>query len=143
MIPCTGISFFITLFFVKRVPLKREDDAAKKAEAKAWVESKKSKHNGGIWGKASVEPDAEKTQKNVEDSEVVADDVEAEKRIRKESTATGKTLVDSADGGMEEGTVHKVEKHLEEAGRGLEEASGGIISGKEGLEQGPVGSGKI
>lgn len=33
----------ITMFLVKKVTLNRSDDAAKKAEAKAWVESKKAK----------------------------------------------------------------------------------------------------
>jgi hypothetical protein len=38
-----GISVFLTLFGVKKVSLKRSDDADKKAEAKAWVEEKKQK----------------------------------------------------------------------------------------------------
>ena len=46
MIPCTAISVIVTIFFVKRVTLKREDDTAKKAEAKAWVEEKKAKRRG-------------------------------------------------------------------------------------------------
>jgi hypothetical protein len=43
MIPLIGISVFLTLFLVKKVSLKRIDDADKKAEAKAWVEEKKQK----------------------------------------------------------------------------------------------------
>lgn len=43
LIPLIGISVFLTIFFVKKVPLKRADDADKKAEAKAWVEEKKRK----------------------------------------------------------------------------------------------------
>lgn len=34
---------FLTIFLVKKVSLKRADDADKKAEAKAWVEEKKLK----------------------------------------------------------------------------------------------------
>lgn len=41
--PCVGICVPITMFLVKKVTLNRSDDAAKKAEAKAWVESKKAK----------------------------------------------------------------------------------------------------
>lgn len=41
--PCVGICVPITIFLVKKVTLNRSDDAAKKAEAKAWVESKKAK----------------------------------------------------------------------------------------------------
>lgn len=43
MIPLIGISVFLTVFLVKKVSLKRSDDADKKAEAKAWVEEKKVK----------------------------------------------------------------------------------------------------
>ena len=43
MIPLIGISVFLTIFLVKKVSLKRSDDADKKAEAKAWVEEKKLK----------------------------------------------------------------------------------------------------
>ncbi|OCF31076.1 tetracycline efflux protein [Kwoniella heveanensis BCC8398] len=49
--PVIGISVFITVFFVKRTKLKKSaDEAAKKAEAKAWVESKKAKrrHKQGL-----------------------------------------------------------------------------------------------
>ncbi|WWC99793.1 hypothetical protein V866_006700 [Kwoniella sp. B9012] len=42
--PVIGLSLIITLLFVKNVKLKKsEDEAAKKAEAKAWIESKKAK----------------------------------------------------------------------------------------------------
>lgn len=43
LIPLIGLSVFLTVIFVKKVPLKRADDADKKAEAKAWVEEKKRK----------------------------------------------------------------------------------------------------
>ncbi|WVQ97393.1 hypothetical protein IAU59_004505 [Kwoniella sp. CBS 9459] len=42
--PVIGISVLITVFFVKRTKLRKSaDEAVKKAEAKAWVESKKEK----------------------------------------------------------------------------------------------------
>lgn len=40
-VPMAGISFFITVFFIRRVSLKREDDEQKKAEGKAWAEAHK------------------------------------------------------------------------------------------------------
>ena len=43
MIPLSGISLLLVVFFCKQVSLKRDDDAARKAEGKAWVESKKAK----------------------------------------------------------------------------------------------------
>lgn len=44
MIPFAVLSFILTVFFTKKIPLKRADDAERKAEAKAWVEAKKVKH---------------------------------------------------------------------------------------------------
>ncbi|KLT41071.1 putative tetracycline efflux protein [Cutaneotrichosporon oleaginosum] len=40
-VPMAGISFFITVFFIRRVSLKREDDEQKKAEGRAWAEARK------------------------------------------------------------------------------------------------------
>lgn len=40
-VPMAGVSFFITVFFIRRVSLKREDDDKLKAEAKAWAEARK------------------------------------------------------------------------------------------------------
>ena len=37
MIPCTAISVLLIVFFVKRVSLRRDDDAQRKAEGKAWI----------------------------------------------------------------------------------------------------------
>lgn len=42
-VPLIGISVFLTIFGVKKVSLKRSDDADKKAEAKIWVEERKKK----------------------------------------------------------------------------------------------------
>jgi hypothetical protein len=44
MIPLTALSFLSTVFFVKKIPLKRDDDAQKKAEAKAWLEARDARH---------------------------------------------------------------------------------------------------
>ncbi|WVQ70952.1 hypothetical protein IAR50_000477 [Cryptococcus sp. DSM 104548] len=41
--PCIGVCVPVTALLVKKVSLKRDDDAAKKAESKAWVDSKKAK----------------------------------------------------------------------------------------------------
>lgn len=46
-VPFTGLSFFITLFWVQRVSLKRDDDVKLKAEGKAWVAAQKEKKHGG------------------------------------------------------------------------------------------------
>ncbi len=40
-VPMAGISFFITVFFIRRVSLKRDDDEQKKAEGKAWADAHK------------------------------------------------------------------------------------------------------
>ena len=45
MIPCAGICVILTFVFIKRVSLRREDDAQRKAEGKAWVEAQKAKRN--------------------------------------------------------------------------------------------------
>ncbi|KAH8669069.1 putative tetracycline efflux protein [Xylariales sp. PMI_506] len=44
MIPCCGISFFLTLFFVKGHSLRRDDDAQRQKEGKEWA----AKHRGII-----------------------------------------------------------------------------------------------
>jgi hypothetical protein len=44
LIPCAGISFLLVVFFVKAHSLKREDDAALKAQGKAWAEKHAHKH---------------------------------------------------------------------------------------------------
>lgn len=44
-VPMAGVSFFITVFFIRRVNLKREDEDKLKAEAKAWAAARK--HRGG------------------------------------------------------------------------------------------------
>ncbi|KAL1410653.1 hypothetical protein Q8F55_004672 [Vanrija albida] len=45
-VPLVGACFFITIFFIDRVNLKREDDAKLKAEGKAWVQEQKERKHG-------------------------------------------------------------------------------------------------
>jgi hypothetical protein len=47
-VPLTGLSFFVTIFFIKRIPLKRGDEAELKAEAKKWVEERKGESRPDI-----------------------------------------------------------------------------------------------
>lgn len=81
---------------------------AKKAESKAWVDSKKAKKRG-------EEPQSE---------------------TRRESAVSEQTLSPDADG--QTTALKKTEKGLEVAGRGEAEAAGAGPSTKEALEQGPV-----
>ena len=116
MIPCAVICLFLTVFFVKRVSLKRDDDAIKKAEAKAWVDSKKEKRRHG----KEASHNGSK---------------------RRESDTSEPSMIRSSreDGGEgEPGKVGRVEKALEEAGRGVGEAGGLEPSRKEGIEEGVV-----
>ena len=115
MIPCVAIAFIITVLFVKKTTLKRDDDAVKKAEAKAWVESKKAKHH-----------------KDKRPDEVFHQEGEGE-RTRQDSVAT-------LSGGGLSGKVKGLEREVEEAGRGEDETAGAQPSANEGFEQGPVGS---
>lgn len=55
---------FLTIFFVKKVPLKRADDADKKAEAKAWVEEKKRKKANKAGKVDKFDPEVNSTEKN-------------------------------------------------------------------------------
>lgn len=145
MVPCAGLSFLITVFLVKKISLKRDDDVVKKAEPKAWVESKKAKHRPGKHGDGSDQDHEEA---------VHADDF-AEKRDRLDSQATISVGVgDGADGknGVDgvvkdevgKGEVGKVkdelEKEVKDVEREEEEANGVLPSKDEGVEQGPVGS---
>jgi MFS family permease len=103
LIPCSAICLLLTVFFIKRVSLKREDDAAKKAEAKAWVDSKKSKkdsrHDSSTPGDA---PDSR----------------------RPSATTSDATAHDPAHVEAENSISKKVEGALEDAGREEAEAAG-------------------
>lgn len=100
-----GISFFITVFFVKRISLKREDDAELKAAGKAWVQEekarKRAKHGHG----------------NEDGDEHSQDDHEGAAH----SGISDRTLTFEAE----------VVKDLEAAGKGIEEAAVGVAAAPE------------
>ena len=116
--------------------MKRDDDAAKKAEAKAWLESKKAKHAHGhghsVYGKGKSEELI--PVENLDGGDDVS-------RSRQESlkTVTGDGRGEGSKPKVE-GVIGNVEKEFEDAGRGIEEAVGVQPSAKEGLDQGPIGS---
>ncbi|WVF70528.1 hypothetical protein IAT40_005319 [Kwoniella sp. CBS 6097] len=93
--PVIGLSVFITIFFVKRTKLKKgADEAAKKAEAKAWVDSKKAKrhHKGEInddasTGNAAVHDEGNDPQTAEGPSELTVDAKLNRGRINSEDTA--------------------------------------------------------
>ena len=95
MIPCGGISFLLTLFFGKKTSLKRADDAAKKAEAKAWIESKHAKRKGKVGQEKNVEGPVERVKHEVE--------TELEDAARGEEEAAG--VGASENEGLEQGPV--------------------------------------
>ena len=128
MIPCGGIAFFLTILFIKKVSLKRDDDAARKAEGKAWVEAKKAKHHKEKHGDKAGEAEIHDTEKAEESKKTRQDSIQ---------TVTGSD-VDKQKGKRE--VVEEVKRELSEAGRGEDEAAGMVPSAKEGFEQGPVGT---
>ena len=117
MIPCAVIALLLTVFFVKRVSLKRDDDAVKKAEAKAWVDSKKEKKRHG---------------------KETGHDVPSRRESETSDLTAPRSVVAEAGDDREAGELEKVEHALEEAGRGVGEAGGLKPSVKEGLDQGAV-----
>ncbi|KAL7424758.1 hypothetical protein Q5752_000442 [Cryptotrichosporon argae] len=58
MIPMAGISFVITILFVKKLELGQKDTEQRKAESKAWLEARKARKAGR---KGSAAPDAAQT----------------------------------------------------------------------------------
>jgi len=66
MVPCAVISTLVTIFFIKRMPLERKDDADYKAAGKARIEEKKAKGNsrhiskerGAVRSEAAISDDA-------------------------------------------------------------------------------------
>lgn len=114
MIPCAVICLFLTVFFVRRVSLKRDDDASKKAEAKAWVDSKKEKRRHGK-------------------------DTEDHGQGRRDSGTSEVTVMRSSKDHREiPSKMEEAEKALEQAGRGVGEAGGLAPSKNEGVEEGVV-----
>lgn len=58
--PCIGICFFLTVLFVKKVPLERTDDKERKLQGKSWVKERQEekaarRRDGGATAPASVE----------------------------------------------------------------------------------------
>ena len=103
--------------------MKRGDDAERKAEGKAWVESKKAKHQ---------------LAKKGEDH-----GVEREKGVQQGQQGQQQVHDGEKGSSRQEGLMGRVtdelERVVEEAGRGEEEAVGVQPSAHEGSEQGPIG----
>ncbi|WVQ85658.1 hypothetical protein IAT38_007824 [Cryptococcus sp. DSM 104549] len=105
--PCTGICFLATLFFVKRARLSRGDDTAKKAEAKAWIESQKAKKRANRKkGKGVEEESSEAGIINIE---------EDSQRDRTDSSVKAET--------------HGSESGVEKVVDGIEDSAGKIAEG--------------
>lgn len=109
-VPLVGACFFITVFFIDRVTLKRDDDAKLKEEAKAWVaEQKDRKRHASQPGSPHAS------------SETVH--VAGEKGEAKPSPpASERTL--NEEGGAELKRVKSAASNIEAAAKGLEEAAG-------------------
>jgi hypothetical protein len=161
LVPCVGLCFFLAIFLVKRIPLKRADDAKRKEEAKQWMKERKANKRKGSAG--SVHGDDLEAQDGVATTTAAAHGQgqgDAEKaaggerrdseRRESENTIVGGHGQDGASKqgqesrGHHHGIVHdkvvRLEHELEEAGRGAEEAFGAGIPREEGLQQGPIGS---
>lgn len=81
-VPMAGVSFFITVFFIRRVSLKREDDDKLKAEGKAWAEAHK-KH------KDHHSPPSESSARTaVEGPEAQTNAILGEKALQKENVGS-------------------------------------------------------
>ncbi|WWD17805.1 hypothetical protein CI109_102247 [Kwoniella shandongensis] len=108
--PCIGICVPITILLIKKIELKREDDAAKRAEAKAWVESKKAKKlakkANSKHGHGHVEHDSE--QESEHDSEEDRR-IQTEKIPRHDSEGT---VVGEIEEGVEQATKKMAEGAL-------------------------------
>lgn len=141
LIPLIGIAFLLNVFLVRKIPLKRADDAAKKEEAKAWVEKQKMKGKRGSRGHGDHHEDDD--DREHDDS---GHHIDVEK-------ANGRTPVEKASAHPElhsrngSGAATQSESHLErtedellDAGRALEEAAGVGVPRREGFDQGPVGA---
>ncbi|WVW82409.1 hypothetical protein I302_104416 [Kwoniella bestiolae CBS 10118] len=95
--PVIGLSTIITLLFVKNVKLKKgEDEAAKKAEAKAWIESKKAKRSGKK-GHDHQDEEADHEDEEAGPTEADANTVDSHGKIRgradSEQTVTEASVV--------------------------------------------------
>lgn len=115
--PCAAICTILAFFFIKRVSLKRDDDAQQKAAAKAWIEEKKAKRQGR-------KDSAGDHSQNGDDAARLATEPSASERSETSTDA---------------GIVQRVEDRLEDAGRGVAEAGGLNPTKDEGVTQGGVG----
>lgn len=99
LLPLTAISFFVVLIFVKKISLKRADDAEKKVEGKQWVEDRKNKRRG---------------KKNVDVNHQVKEESKSDEKIN-QSEGLGEKI---------ERKVMKEEKALEQAAEVFDEGAG-------------------
>jgi hypothetical protein len=132
MCPCAGISLFLTVFFIKKISLKRDDDAVKKAEAKAWVESKKAKRRRNRNGGDAPDGASEKVAEEGRSRQTSVGSSHAEAYLGLETRCSAEQSTEEKTG------LRRLEKEVEEAGRGMEEAAGVRPSAREGEEQGVV-----
>ncbi|TXT11261.1 hypothetical protein VHUM_02012 [Vanrija humicola] len=104
-VPLVGLCFFITLFFIDRVSLKRDDDARLKEEARAWVQEQKERKHGSRHG--SRHASSEAVGKHAAPSPP-----SSERTLNGEEVKHGKSVLGEA----------------EEAARGVEQAATGVAS---------------
>ncbi|WVR05959.1 hypothetical protein IAU60_002986 [Kwoniella sp. DSM 27419] len=123
--PVIGISVFITLAFVKREKIKRgADEAAKKAEAKAWVESKRAKRRGH-----ADEHDAEADSRpaSIEGGSEQDHEQEEKARDRPERVDSEATVTEKPSGG------DKIKEEVKDSAKFEAEAFAG--AGEEGRQR--------
>ncbi|RSH92821.1 hypothetical protein EHS25_008267 [Saitozyma podzolica] len=125
MCPCAGISLFLTVFFIKKISLKRDDDAVKKAEAKAWVESKKAKRRRNRNGGDAPDGASEKVAEEGRSRQTSVGSSHAEAYLGLETRCSAEQSTEEKTG------FRRLEKEVEEAGRGMEEAAGVQPSARE------------
>ncbi|WWC58666.1 uncharacterized protein I303_101210 [Kwoniella dejecticola CBS 10117] len=131
--PAIGLSCLITLFLVKNVKLKRgEDEAAKKAEAKAWIESKKAKRSAK---KGELHLDGDAQDVSEEGTQDRAAEEEDRSRAQSESGSLddsgspegkARNRIDSEDTVFDHpSTAERVKEGLEDVGKKEAEALAG------------------
>lgn len=144
LIPLVGLSFILTVLFIKKVPLKRADDQAKKEEAKEWVRQRKEKHarKAGKRGADGAEgADEEKGSAGYEKSGMAGS--EGDDRVTSESRSATVADSDSGHDRHDRHAIKTAELEVQDAARGLEEAVGVGPTPAQGMEQGPIGSKRV
>ncbi|WRT64234.1 uncharacterized protein IL334_001163 [Kwoniella shivajii] len=128
--PVIGLSVIITLLFVKNIKLKKsEDEAVKKAEAKAWIESKKAK-KAAKRGHHDHEDDHARSSEDNDVDDDDDDDQEHSDHNEEKSSSQGKnrSRTDSEDT-VTESTDHTTTKEIKDefkdASKEMTEASAG------------------